>query len=72
MEKERTSGEVERPEQAEPVLPVVNPALEKPAPPQSSIHPALYVIVWIAMSSSVIIFNKYILDEKKLNFRESA
>jgi hypothetical protein len=28
--------------------------------------------VWIAMSSSVIIFNKYILDEKKLNFRESA
>ncbi|KAH0359201.1 DUF250 domain membrane protein, partial [Aureobasidium melanogenum] len=65
----RTSGEVERPEQAEPVLPVVNPALEKPAPPQSSIHPALYVIVWIAMSSSVIIFNKYILDEKKLNFR---
>ncbi|KAG2168020.1 hypothetical protein VTO58DRAFT_104053 [Aureobasidium pullulans] len=69
MEKERTSGEVERPEQAEPVLPTVNPALEKPAPPQSSIHPALYVVVWIAMSSSVIIFNKYILDEKKLNFR---
>jgi hypothetical protein len=27
--------------------------------------------VWIAMSSSVILFNKYILDEKKLNFRES-
>lgn len=24
------------------------------------------------MSSSVIIFNKYILDEKKLNFRKSA
>jgi len=24
------------------------------------------------MSSSVILFNKYILDEKKLNFRESA
>ncbi|CAD0030519.1 unnamed protein product [Aureobasidium pullulans] len=70
MEKERTSGEVERPEQAEPVLPTVNPALEKPAPPQSSIHPALYVVVWIAMSSSVIIFNKYILDEKKLNFRK--
>ncbi|KAG9749045.1 hypothetical protein KCU73_g6931, partial [Aureobasidium melanogenum] len=60
MEKRRTSSEVERPKQAEPVLPVVNPALEKPAPPQSSIHPALYVVV--------IIFNKYILDEKKLNF----
>lgn len=28
--------------------------------------------VWIGMSSSVIIFNKYILDKNKLNFRESA
>ncbi|GAB7351642.1 hypothetical protein MBLNU459_g2248t1 [Dothideomycetes sp. NU459] len=43
MEKERVSGEVERPEQALPVLPTVNPALEKPAPAKSGLHPAVYI-----------------------------
>ena len=43
MEKERTSGEVERPEQSAPMLPVVNPATEKPEPPKSSIPAAVYI-----------------------------
>lgn len=53
------SGEVERPE---PVLPTVNPGLEKPAPATSGMHPAVYIATWITMSSSVILFNKWILD----------
>ena len=39
-EKVRTSGEVSR---AEPSLPTVNPAAEKPEPPKASFHPAVYV-----------------------------
>ncbi|KAJ4347263.1 uncharacterized protein N0V89_011203 [Didymosphaeria variabile] len=48
---------------AQPVLPTVNPNLEKrPQPQPDSLHPAVYISTWIALSSSVIIFNKYILD----------
>lgn len=44
VEKDRTSGEVERPEQAAPMLPVVNPAVEKPAPAKTGgLHPAVYI-----------------------------
>ena len=39
-EKVRTSGDASRPE---PTLPTVNPAVEKPAPPKPSMHPAFYV-----------------------------
>ncbi|KAI9761552.1 MAG: hypothetical protein M4579_000943 [Chaenotheca gracillima] len=64
-EKERSSGETPRPaEPNAPVLPVVNPSLEKPEPPSSSIHPAVYVVAWITLSSSVILFNKWILDTR--------
>ncbi|GAO16270.1 uncharacterized protein UV8b_08208 [Ustilaginoidea virens] len=63
-EKSRVSGDVPRPE---PVLPTVNPQVDKPQPPKSSVHPALYVFVWIGFSSSVILFNKWVLDT--LNFR---
>ncbi|KAI4732218.1 hypothetical protein E4T50_17193 [Aureobasidium sp. EXF-12298] len=70
MEKERTSGAVERPKQAEPVLPVSRLRNEKAH--EAAIEADSVRSVWIAMSSSVIIFNKYILDEKKLNFHESA
>ncbi|CAL5867529.1 uncharacterized protein PFLUO_LOCUS1748 [Penicillium psychrofluorescens] len=62
-EKVRTSGEVAR----EPTLPTVNPTTEKPEPAQATFHPAVYVSVWITLSSSVILFNKYLLDT--LNFR---
>jgi hypothetical protein len=63
-EKTRSSGEVQR---SEPTLPTVNPALEKPEPPKAALHPAFYVAVWISLSSSVILFNKWILDT--LEFR---
>ncbi|KKA19518.1 DUF250 domain membrane protein [Rasamsonia emersonii CBS 393.64] len=52
-EKVRTSGEVSR---SEPTLPTVNPAAQKPEPPKPALHPAFYV------SSSVILFNKHLLD----------
>lgn len=42
-EKVRTSGEVIRAEASVPVLPVVNPAVEKPAPSQGGVHPAVYI-----------------------------
>lgn len=67
-EKERVSGEQERPAANEPVLPTVNPASEKPEPPKSDLHPAVYIAVWISLSSSVILFNKWILDSKKFHF----
>jgi len=67
-EKVRVSGEETRADPAAPILPTVNPAVEKSEPPKPSVHPAVYIAAWIALSSSVIVFNKYILDPKKLNF----
>ncbi|KAK0634854.1 triose-phosphate transporter family-domain-containing protein [Bombardia bombarda] len=67
-EKDRTSGESPR-DQSSPVLPTVNPEVERTQPPKSSgIHPALYVIVWISLSSSVILFNKWILSTLHFEF----
>lgn len=43
MEKERTSGEIERPEAGEPVLPTVNPAVQQPEPQKQGLHPAVYI-----------------------------
>lgn len=63
-EKIRVSGET--PRATTPVLPTVNPGLEKKSA-APAIHPSLYVVVWIACSSSVILFNKWLLDT--LNFR---
>jgi drug/metabolite transporter (DMT)-like permease len=60
-EKVRLSGEISRSDT--PILPTVNPDAEKFQEPASSgIHPAFYVIVWISLSSSVILFNKWILS----------
>ncbi|KAI0447644.1 triose-phosphate transporter family-domain-containing protein [Xylaria telfairii] len=36
-----------------------------PAPPTRSIHPAFYIALWIALSSSVILFNKWVLFSAK-------
>ncbi|KAI1480401.1 hypothetical protein K445DRAFT_322123 [Daldinia sp. EC12] len=66
-EKSRTSGEIPRPEPKGPILPTTNPEADKPQPPKPAIHPAFYVAVWISLSSSVILFNKWILDT--LEFR---
>ncbi|KAK4498055.1 hypothetical protein PRZ48_010711 [Zasmidium cellare] len=63
-EKERQSGEQERSSPQEPVLPVT----EKPEPPKASLHPAFYIATWISLSSSVIIFNKWILDTAKFHY----
>jgi hypothetical protein len=66
-EKTRVSGDAPR-QGNSPVLPTVNPQAEKAAQqPGLNIHPTFYVIVWIACSSSVILFNKWLLDT--LNFR---
>ncbi|KAI0378453.1 TPT-domain-containing protein [Hypomontagnella monticulosa] len=66
-EKSRTSGEVPRPEPKGPILPTTNPEADKVQPPKPAIHPAVYVATWISLSSSVILFNKWILDT--LEFR---
>ena len=93
-EKERVSAEVIRSDPASPtapVLPTVNPAVEKREAPASKLHPAFYVMyvrtyhryitkisglpcfysAWIALSSSVILFNKEILADDRLGFRMS-
>lgn len=67
-EKERVSGEIPRSEATSSILPTVNPAIEKLATPKASLHPAFYVIAWITMSSSVILFNKWILDTANFRF----
>ncbi|KAL1885023.1 hypothetical protein Plec18167_001680 [Paecilomyces lecythidis] len=64
-EKLRTSAEVSR---NEATLPTVNPVLDKQEPPKPALHPAFYVTAWIALSSSVILFNKHILDYAHFRF----
>ncbi|KAI1258576.1 triose-phosphate transporter family-domain-containing protein [Xylariaceae sp. FL1019] len=39
-----------------------------PAPPTQSIHPAFYIALWIALSSSVILFNKWVLFSAKFDY----
>ncbi|EAS32421.3 uncharacterized protein CIMG_03445 [Coccidioides immitis RS] len=51
-----------------PVLPTVNPAATKTEPPKPTLHPAFYVISWIFFSSSVILFNKELLDKDRDRF----
>ncbi|KAM5453678.1 hypothetical protein McanCB49686_004724 [Microsporum canis] len=80
QEKARTSGEIQpgpamamemedRKDDSQ-TLPTVNPAAAKSEPPKPSLHPAFYVIAWITLSSSVILFNKDLLDKKQNKFRE--
>ncbi|EFW98520.1 duf250 domain protein membrane protein [Grosmannia clavigera kw1407] len=63
-DKMRASGEA--PRELAPVLPTVNPEAEK-SPSKPSVPAVAYVIAWIGLSSSVILFNKWILHT--LNFR---
>ncbi|KAL8906915.1 MAG: hypothetical protein Q9207_001723 [Kuettlingeria erythrocarpa] len=73
-EKERMSAEITRSgavSPSEPILPVVNPTAiseKRPDPPASNIHPAFYVSIWITLSSSIIIFNKWILDDRGFHY----
>jgi len=66
-EKSRASGDSPRDTNG-PVLPLVNSDVEKAQSRRASIHPSLYVIVWISLSSSVILFNKWILSTLKFEF----
>ncbi|TRX97352.1 hypothetical protein FHL15_001630 [Xylaria flabelliformis] len=68
-EKSRVSGESPR-EAKGPLLPTSTSdaaVAEKTQPAKPTFHPALYVVTWISLSSSVILFNKWILDS--LDFR---
>ncbi|KAI9800202.1 MAG: hypothetical protein M1825_004186 [Sarcosagium campestre] len=71
-EKERVSGEIVRspvsPHNSSSVLPTVNPDLKASPAPKAALHPAVYVTAWITLSSSVILFNKWILDPEQANF----
>ncbi|KAF2088446.1 DMT family organic anion transporter [Saccharata proteae CBS 121410] len=58
-EKTRTSSEA--PRDAANVLPTINPDAPQPEP-KAALHPAVYIATWISLSSSVIVFNKWILD----------
>lgn len=66
-EKQRVSAEVSRTPTSS-VLPTINPTAEKQEPTKISLHPALYVVAWMTMSSTVILFNKWILDTKKFHY----
>ncbi|EAT82928.1 hypothetical protein HBI56_068850 [Parastagonospora nodorum] len=66
-EKMRSSVDAAR-DPAAPVLPTVNPEAQKSAPEPASFHPAVYIATWITLSSSTIVFNKYILDTAKFHF----
>ncbi|KAI0395935.1 triose-phosphate transporter [Xylariaceae sp. FL0594] len=69
-EKSRVSGDSPR-ESNGPLLPTsrADAAIaEKTQQPKPAFHPALYVIVWISLSSSVILFNKWLLDTRKFRY----
>lgn len=69
-EKERQSGEQERQGPGEPILPTVNPSAisEKAEPAKASLHPAFYIATWITLSSTTILFNKYLLSTAKFHY----
>ncbi|RPB22526.1 DUF250 domain membrane protein [Terfezia boudieri ATCC MYA-4762] len=46
----------------------VRDVLEAPEKSPSPAHPSIYVIIWICLSSSVILFNKWILHSLKFDF----
>ncbi|KAK6393186.1 hypothetical protein LTR65_002877 [Meristemomyces frigidus] len=66
-EKERQSGEQER-DPSLPVLPTVNAEAEKAQAPKAQLHPAVYIATWISLSSTVILFNKWILHTANFTF----
>ncbi|KAF2005860.1 TPT-domain-containing protein, partial [Amniculicola lignicola CBS 123094] len=66
-EKVRSSVDAAR-DPAQPVLPTVNPNAEKSQKEAAAFHPAVYITTWIALSSSVIVFNKYLLDTLKFHY----
>ncbi|KAJ2897812.1 uncharacterized protein MKZ38_004374 [Zalerion maritima] len=51
-----------------PLLPTSAQDVEKNQPAKASLHPAFYVMTWISLSSSVILYNKWILDTLKFHY----
>ncbi|KXT09448.1 hypothetical protein AC579_10201 [Pseudocercospora musae] len=48
------------------------PPPSKPEPPvKNDMHPAFYIALWISLSASVILFNKWVLHTAKFEFRKS-
>ena len=64
--KERFSAETTRDVEAPtvPMLPTTNPVVEQKSAAYQ-LPAAAYVMIWISLSSSIIIFNKWILDTAK-------
>ncbi|GAB7351951.1 hypothetical protein MBLNU459_g2483t1 [Dothideomycetes sp. NU459] len=50
------------------VLPTTNDTVEMTASSTYTLHPAFYIVAWITLSSSVILFNKWILDTANFRF----
>ncbi|KAK3706167.1 hypothetical protein LTR37_012868 [Vermiconidia calcicola] len=68
--KDRDSVELERlgPTGTEEELPTVKPDAVKSEPPKNGLHPAVYIATWITLSSSTILFNKWILSTAKFHY----
>ena len=71
-EKERVSADIVRPISDPPILPTVNPALEKVEPPASKIHPAVYIVSvsspWLLRTVSLLTRHvRQYLDFPQLN-----
>ncbi|CAN8099685.1 unnamed protein product [Discula destructiva] len=60
-DNQRDSGEEDRKLEGG----VLRQDLAPPPPASSGLHPAVYIAVWIACSSGVIIFNKWVLSSAK-------
>lgn len=65
--KERFSAETTRDVEAPtvPMLPTTNPVVAEQKSAVYQLPAAAYVVIWISLSSSIIIFNKWILDTAK-------
>ncbi|KAF1985457.1 TPT-domain-containing protein [Aulographum hederae CBS 113979] len=66
-EKVRSSDELSA-DAVVQVQPAANPMSEKTEPPKASLPAAVYIAAWIGLSSSVILFNKWILHTAKFEF----
>ncbi|KAK4495572.1 hypothetical protein PRZ48_012840 [Zasmidium cellare] len=65
QEKRASADEERKLEGGEAQASATAPPAAKPEPPKSDIHPAFYIALWIALSGSVILFNKWVLHTAK-------
>ncbi|OBT85336.1 hypothetical protein VE02_05982 [Pseudogymnoascus sp. 03VT05] len=62
------SGDDSRLEKIEPSLPRVIQDVKEEDTDSPALHPSVYVVIWISLSSSVILFNKWILDSQEFRY----